>query len=210
MSVSERRTEFHESLREEILDAARRLFVLHGYESTSMRAIAAKAGCSPGMLYHYFEDKPSIMARLVRETFARMRRHLSEILRDHGPIQDRLRRGLRAYIDFGLQHEHHYALLFMKGDLDLKENAPILSAFVEDGYATFDCLRSLCREAIQTGLIREEIQDHEELTQALWVSIHGLVSLQISSKTFNWVERSRLIELQTDILMKGIVRDSIR
>ncbi len=205
MSVSERRTEFRESLREEILDAARQLFVRHGYESTSMRAIAAKAGCSPGMLYHYFEDKPSIMARLVRETFTRMRAHLHEIQHDDSPILDRLRRGLRAYIDFGLTHEHHYALLFMKGDLTLQENAPILAAFVEDGYATFDCLRSLCREAIQSGLLRPEIRDCEELSQALWVSIHGLISLQINSKTFNWIERSRLIDRQTDILLHGII-----
>lgn len=204
MKLSERRAEFRESLREEILDAARQLFVRHGYEATSMRAIAAKAGCSPGMLYHYFEDKPSIMARLVRETFTRMRARLEAIRHDQGPPLDRLRRALRAYIDFGLEHEHYYALLFMKGDLTLEENAPILMAFVEDRYATFDCLRGLCRESIAAGVLRPELQDFEELAQALWVSIHGLVSLQISSKTFNWVERSRLIDRHTDILLHGI------
>jgi AcrR family transcriptional regulator len=204
MPVSERRAEFRETLREEILDAARQLFVRLGYESTSMRAIAAKAGCSPGMLYHYFEDKPSIMARLVRETFTKMRARLEAIRDDQGPPLDRLRRALRAYIDFGLENEHHYALLFMKGDLTQDDKAPILTAFIEDGYATFDCLRSLCRECIGARLLRPAIQDHEELAQALWVSIHGLVSLQISSKTFNWIERSRLIDRHIDILLTGI------
>ena len=204
MAIQKRRVEYRESLREDILDAARQLFVKQGYEATSMRAIAAKAGCSPGMLYHYFEDKPAIMARLVRETFWRMRARLIAIRDDKAPPLDRLRRCLRAYIEFGLEHPHHYALLFMKGDLELEENSPILQAFQEDGHQTFGLLRAVCNDTMLGGALRAELSDGEEVAQALWVSIHGLVSLQISSKTFPWIERSRLVERQLDILIEGV------
>jgi len=206
MTLVNRRTEYRESLRSDILDAARQLFVRDGYQATSIRAIAAKVGCSPGVLYHYFDGKPSIMARLVRETFLKMREKLAAIRDDQAPPLDRLRRMLRAYIEFGLDHEHHYALLFMKPDMNLEENAPILAAFHEDGLQTFACLRQICGDSIRAGVFREELASAEEVAQTLWVSIHGLVSLQIGSKGFPWIERSRLVDRLVDVLLSGVAR----
>ena len=94
--VSRRREIYRESLREEILSAARQLFAIHGYEATSMRAIATKVDCSPGILYHYFADKQDIMALLVRETFAKLSTRLNAIREDNDTVSARLRRGLRA------------------------------------------------------------------------------------------------------------------
>lgn len=205
MNLSKRRAEYRESLREDILDAARQLFVVHGFEDTSIRSIASKVGASPGMLYHYFEDKQHIMAVLVRETFSRLSARLEAIRTDHDTAPARMRRGLRAYIEFGLEFPHHYALLFMK-PATIEGNERIMAAFMEDGMKTFGCLRSISTELIETGCAREELRDGEELAQSLWVSIHGLVSTQISIKTFPWIERMRLIDRQLDILMHGVLK----
>jgi AcrR family transcriptional regulator len=205
MSIAERREEHRETLREEILAAARQLFAVEGYDSTSIRAIAAKAGCSPGILYHYFDDKQAIMARLVRETFTAMRTRLTAIRTDSSPIEDRMRRGLRAYIEFGLDHPHHYALLFMKPH-SWEENEPIRAAFHEEGSATFACLLEMSTEAIAAGVLRRQLKDPDELAQTLWASIHGLVSVQIGAKGFPFIERSRLADRMIDILMVGILR----
>ena len=40
--------------REALLTAARQLFAEHGYERTTMRAIAARAAVDPALIYHYF------------------------------------------------------------------------------------------------------------------------------------------------------------
>ena len=205
MKLGNRREEYRETLREDILDAARQLFVRDGYDSTSMRGIAAKVGCSPGILYHYFEDKPAIMARLVRETFGLMRSRLEAIRLDSAPVEDRLRRGLRAYMEFGLEHPHHYALLFMTPH-NLEEMPALHQAFQEDGCQTFGCLAAITGESIAAGLLRPELKDVMEVAQALWCSIHGLVSLQIGAKDFPWVERSRLLDRQVDILLSGVLR----
>jgi AcrR family transcriptional regulator len=205
MKLVSRRQEYRETLREDILDAARQLFVRDGYEATSMRAIAAKVGCSPGILYHYFADKQAIMARLVEETFCLMRQRLNAIREDKAPPQDRLRRGLRAYIDFGLEHPHHYGLLFMTPH-DLESQPDLLKVFMNDGMQTFGCLRSMCKECIELGVFRTELHDEDEVAQSLWVSIHGLLSLQIQAKTFPWVERTRLIERLVDVLYQGVAR----
>ncbi len=200
-----RREAYRESLREDILDAARQLFSRHGYDETSVRAIALKVGASPGILYHYFEDKEALMAQLVRETFRLLSARLHAIRVDTTPAPDRLRRGLRAYIDFALQFPHHYQMLFINKQ-NLAQYPKILDAFMNEGMQTFQCLELMCRELIQTGHARPELLDHQELAQALWASIHGLVSLQITSPSFPWIEQSRLIERHVDILMHGVLR----
>jgi TetR/AcrR family transcriptional regulator, mexJK operon transcriptional repressor len=48
-----------------ILDAAKRLFPLHGYEGTSMDAIAAEASVSKLTVYSHFGDKDSLFAEVV-------------------------------------------------------------------------------------------------------------------------------------------------
>ncbi len=205
MTIRSRREANRESLRREILDAARPLFVRDGFQATSIRGIAEKAGCSTGILYHYFADKQAIVAELVSETFIVLRARLNAIREDRSPIHDRLRRSLHAYIAFGLENPHHYSLLFLKTDgWDADER--ILNAFRKDGHTTFACLLALVTEAIEAGEVRPAIQDPEELAQSLFVSIHGLVSAQISIRSFPWIEQGRLIERQVDILLAGIRR----
>jgi AcrR family transcriptional regulator len=206
MSLESRREQYRESLRQEILDAARESFSRDGYEATSIRRIADKLGCSPGILYHYFEDKPAIMAQLVRETFAKLREHMTTISDDEAPVLDRLRRSLRAYIDFGIEHPHHYGVLFRKPESPA-EREKIIPVFQESGMLCFSCLRRLCWSAVEQGLLRPELADGEEVAQALWAGIHGMVSVLTQCDGFPFVERNLLIDRQVDILMAGIRRN---
>ena len=55
--------------KEQILEAALRLFSRQGYGGTSIRDIADVAGCSTGNVYHQFPDKETIF-RLLLERYA--------------------------------------------------------------------------------------------------------------------------------------------
>ena len=63
---------FNEHLREEsrqaILEHALALFSAQGYEGTSMKAIADAAGMSPGLIYHYFDGKESLLHAIFEES----------------------------------------------------------------------------------------------------------------------------------------------
>jgi AcrR family transcriptional regulator len=54
-----------EEQRERILEAARMIFAHKGFTDTKMTDIAAAAGVSYGLAYHYFKDKEEIFTRLV-------------------------------------------------------------------------------------------------------------------------------------------------
>ncbi len=52
--------------RQRILDTALQLFATNGYEGTTMRDIAAAAGCSLGLTYRYFASKEDLVLELYR------------------------------------------------------------------------------------------------------------------------------------------------
>lgn len=49
-----------------ILEAAGDLFLLEGYDGTTMRAIAGQAGCDPALISHYFGSKDGLFAEVMQ------------------------------------------------------------------------------------------------------------------------------------------------
>src|ERR1019366_3901630 len=60
-------------LREGILEVATELFLAKGYGSTTIEAVAARAGISKRTLYHRFDDKSVLFAAVVHEIIEQMR-----------------------------------------------------------------------------------------------------------------------------------------
>jgi AcrR family transcriptional regulator len=48
--------------RADIVSAARETFAEHGYEATSLRGVARRAGVDPALVHHYFIDKAALFS----------------------------------------------------------------------------------------------------------------------------------------------------
>ena len=72
MGVAERKEREKEVLREQILAAAKTLFLEKGVEKTSIRNIADLIEYSPGSIYHYFKDKDEIFYALHQGGFQQL------------------------------------------------------------------------------------------------------------------------------------------
>ncbi|QFG22975.1 TetR family transcriptional regulator [Actinomadura sp. WMMB 499] len=85
-----------EGNRRAVLDAARRLFAVHGYHETGIRAVAAAAGVTPGLVMAYFGSKDG----LFREVVGGGTGISAQVLREAGDDPSGLPRALaRAYLD---------------------------------------------------------------------------------------------------------------
>jgi AcrR family transcriptional regulator len=199
----ERRVREKQNLRQEILDAARELFVREGVESVSIRKIANRIEYAPGTIYLYFHDKAEILKTLSEETFSKLHQKLQAIKDDRGDALGALRRGLRAYIEFGLQNPHHYLVTFVLAGRFLHEAGPQFNP-KDAGLCCFDNLRGIVRQCIEEGLFR--LDDVEEASQALWAGIHGITTLLITKPGFPFVEQSRLVDRVVDVLVEGVRR----
>lgn len=72
---------------ETILEAAAHVLVTSGYEGTTTKAIAERAGVSIGSLYQYFPSKEAVVAMLLERFHQRALELLSDKLAPH-PISD--------------------------------------------------------------------------------------------------------------------------
>src|SRR5258708_26948793 len=124
MGVQEGRDREKARIREEILDAARTLFVKEGYEHVSMRKIAEKVEYAPGTIYLYFQDKAEILERLCEETFSKLAQKIHAINTDPSNPLDGLRRGLRTYVQFGIDNPNHYIVAFVQAKQIPRDHQP--------------------------------------------------------------------------------------
>ena len=188
-------------IEERIFTAARELFLRHGFEGVSVRKIAQRAGCSAGMLYHCFSNKELLLARVVADTLRRLDATLAREAARPGSPWERLGSVLRAYIEFGLEHPHEYAFLFAHPAPQMGRD--VASVFETHGLSCFRRIRDLCQECLRLQQPGGDPGAPDELAQAVWASVHGLVHLLESAKGFPFVDRGRLIRRQVDLLLRG-------
>jgi AcrR family transcriptional regulator len=79
-------------LRQRILEVATELFLAEGYGSTSIEAVAARAGISKRTLYHRFDDKSALFAAVVHDIIAQIRPPAGVPLIEGATLHEVLRR----------------------------------------------------------------------------------------------------------------------
>ena len=195
MTAQTRREQQRKALRDTILEAARESFIRDGYENFSMRKLGEKIQYSPGIIYLHFKDKDDLIHCLVEEGFARLLDVLQQIPDDKDEVRW-LKKGLRAYIDFGLRNPHHYHFAFMMrrtGAALAEQDAP---------HPAFEVLRNAVRRCqSQKAFSGVSI---ETASQVIWATIHGITSLLIVRPDFPWVEKNRLINRMIDSIIAGL------
>jgi len=201
MGSKQRREREKEALRQEILDAARELFVNEGYENVSMRRVAEKIEYSPTTIYLYFEDKASLLYAICEETFARLAKRMEAITRDSDEPIAALRAGCRAYVDFGLKNPNHYKVTFINHPRHPGDDKRHLKE-ASMGMKCYGNLRAGVEACIKANKFRQT--DVEAVTQMIWAGGHGITSLLITMPTFPWVKKSKLIDLMIDSLIAGL------
>lgn len=187
-------------MRQEILDAARDLFVNEGYENVSMRRIAEKIEYSPTTIYLYFQDKSELLFNICEETFARLSESLVEITKGDDPIEC-LKRGLYAYVDFGLQYPNHYRVTFINHPAHGVEKERYMHEG-SMGMNAYNQLRLGVERCVEAKLFREA--DIDLISQSMWAAAHGVTAILITKPHFPWVNRERMISLVIDNIIEGL------
>jgi AcrR family transcriptional regulator len=211
MGVKERREREKSETRDKILDAARELFVSEGYEGVSMRKVAEKIEYSPTAIYVHFADKEELFRELCHQDYARLAEVFQSSVISNDPIE-RLKQIGAIYIDFGTRYPHHYKFMFMTPfpthEPDDKDRE-VMGNPEMDAYAF---LKWAVQQAIDAWRFREGLTDAAIISQTLWASVHGVISLQIAKGADCWVDWRPIqerAEMMLDITMRGLVRPAI-
>lgn len=178
MSVAERRIRERLDSRLAILMAAKELFLVKGFEATTLRNIAEKIDFSPSSIYQYFKDKNEIFYTLHSEAFTELLNKLKASEVHENPMDQLISLG-NIYIRFAQENSELYDLMFIM-------EAPITfltdlddSNWIE-GKMAFDYLKSVISNCIQQGIIHET--DLDSLSYLIWSTVHGMVTLSIRKR----------------------------
>ena len=194
--------------RGEILAAARALLLEEGYQATSMRRVASRLRITPTALYLYFRNKEELINRLMQDAFAILLDRLSQEHALPGQSLDRLRRGMEAYIRFGLAHPDHYRVAFML----LPEKPahpdgcrdPVTEQSV--GEQCFAILYNCVDACIADGVLRPG--DACATAEMLWGMMHGVTSLVISFGHHLATSPDQIIQSFLETTLRGLAPDS--
>jgi AcrR family transcriptional regulator len=195
MEMKARRQRYRQETRSEILSAAREIFVRDGFESFSMRTLARSVGCSLGAIYLYFTNKEELFDVLVEESFVHLYDALGVLLKERNkdPVRQ-LKRGLRLYVEWGLNHPSEYQIAFVVRKPTKKPYRT---------HRAFDAARALVKLCLGKS---KAAQDELELrTQALWAATHGITSLLTQRSSFPWVSKRRVINQVINSAVQGAI-----
>ncbi len=132
-----------EQTRALILETAMRLFQEHGYDKTTMRAIAKEAGVSVGNAYYYFAGKEHLIQGFYDRLAEEHRVAVREVLDRETDLEARLSGVLRVWLDIATPY-HEFAVQFFKNAAD--PDSPLSPFSAESEHAS----TRVCRPSTST------------------------------------------------------------
>lgn len=104
MAAAERRTV--------IVEAARAAFAEGGFHQTSLDAVAERAGVSKALIYEHFGSKRELHATMLEGHVDELIERITGAVADGEPGEDRLRRGVEAFLDFVEERRGVWRIMF--------------------------------------------------------------------------------------------------
>ncbi|MBX5449884.1 TetR/AcrR family transcriptional regulator [Thermogemmatispora sp.] len=166
------KAEGSEDRREQIIDAALRVFARKGFARATNKDIAREAGITPGLIYYYFADKEALLQAVIESRSPlRLFEHLEPAQWD-APPSEFLHAILCQALNI-IESEQVISLIrTVLSELLHGEEIPLLpKLFLPRIIAVLQRYLRLQRER---GMVRAEV-DPEEVAQVLLSAMMGLV-----------------------------------
>jgi AcrR family transcriptional regulator len=189
-----------EQTRALILNSALDLLGERGYEQTTMRAIAQKAGVSLGNAYHYFGSKEHLIQAFYHRTHEEHLVATIPVLEKETSLKARLLSVLRLKIST-LEPYHEFAGALFKTAAD--PHSP-LNPFAHESAPTRRDSIKLFEDLVANTKARIPADLREELPYLLWLYHMGIILFWIHDASPRRARTYRLIDHTVDLLDKLI------
>ena len=185
--------------RERILRAATELFGSKGFDGTSVRNIAERAGLSVPGMFHYFSTKEEmlyeIMARFMDDSYAK----LMEIYKAHSDPIEKIGEVCKFYVEQYAGHKHELTLLTSERRSLLPEHQ---AKCIKKEREYVAALKNLFEELARRKLLKPI--DHSILAFIFFGMVHW---------TYRWynpdasggVKPNQLGKIFSEIFLRGII-----
>jgi AcrR family transcriptional regulator len=189
-----------EQTRALILNSALDLLREHGYEKTTMRAIADKAGVSLGNAYHYFGSKELLIQAYYHRLHEEHLAAVLPMLQKESSLKSRLLSVVRSKI-VTLEPHHHFAGVLFKTAADPRSP---LNPFAHDSEPVRRDSIQLFENVVADARARIPSDLRAELPFLLWLYHMGVILFWIHDSSPKRARTYWLIDQTVDLLDKLI------
>ena len=196
-TIKPRVTSRAEDTRRKIYEAAMELFREKGFEETTMRDIAAKAGVALGGAYYYFSSKDAIVLAFYREMQETSTPLVGGALTDKKKLKDRIRAVLDQRLKLLAPNRKFCAALFRHAP----DGADPLSPFSEDSRLIRDAAIEQMRVALEGGDVKIPADLRPRLPYLLWLYQMALIMFWLYDRSPDQQRTQRLMEKSLGLLV---------
>jgi AcrR family transcriptional regulator len=201
-----------EQTRQRSVDAALELFRENGYDGTTMRAVAQRAGVSLGNAYYYFASKDDLVLGFYDQLQQAHEARAEKVLARETELEARLRGVVRAWVDEAAPYRD-FAGKFFRNASD--PSSP-LSPFSKESSPVRDHAIALYGRVLDGTKVSPLVKD--ELPELLWLFAMGIVLFWVhdasagTKKTYALIDSSvplvvKLVNLTRYRLLRSAVED---
>lgn len=108
--------------REEVLDAARELFIVNGYRGTTVEQIARHAGYSKRTVYLDYLNKDELFITVCTEGGELLLEKLGQIKDDGLSVEEGIDRLLEVYVEFSRDQSEYFHMIFSEASPEIIAN----------------------------------------------------------------------------------------
>ena len=207
MGISERKKREKEQRRNDIVDAAEKIFFEKGLNNSTMDEVAEEAELSKGTLYLYFKSKEEIHFEIKSRALNILNKMFRKSISENKSGLENCAEIGRAYVDFVKKHSNYY-----KAIIHFESNDCSICVFRDKCENFFkkdnplDFFTQVISKGIADGSIRSDISANV-LSQTLWAQTNGILQF-VSTKQkileFTGVKAEDIINSQFEIIKNGI------
>ena len=200
-TIKPRVTSRAEDTRRKIYEAAMQMFREKGFEETTMRDIAAKAGVALGGAYYYYSSKDAIVLAFYREMQETSTPLVGGALAEKKKLKERIRAVLDQRLTLLAPNRKFCAALFRHAP----DGADPLSPFSEESRLIRDAAVEQMRVAIEGGDVKIPADLKPRLPYLLWLYQMALIMFWLYDRSPNQERTQRLLD-KSLVLLVNLLR----
>lgn len=211
MGVSERKEREKERRRQEILDAAEKVFFKKGVENATMDDVAEEAELSKATLYLYFCSKDEIYFAI----FLRGQQALFNLITKATKTIEDTREKISAYISTVITFQKKYPdyfdafFYFLTKDIEISPESIYKKQHKTAGKSFLNTWVELVQKGKDEGVIRENLNE-VPVALILWMQLIGLLKIypvlkKELKKEFN-VSKENILSDYFDLIFTGMMK----
>jgi len=209
LGIHERKEREKEHRREDILDAAQRVFFEKGLSAATMDDIAETAELSKGALYLYYKSKEDLYLTVMMRGMQLLYDAFNAVANRAYTPAETLARLSEAYLDYFNNHRDYFRMMhflqvpqFHKQVSDeVKQSCGVLNQRI------WSLVNGMLQRCIDEGLLRENLNP-AEVGLILWSSATALM-MRIDNEQGIWREAFQLDLQETLKLSNNLLFDAI-